>query len=403
MPYRIAFGRGLAKGAHDSRVGWRQLVSQLEQQPKTNRNLAVFGGFIDEVDSTDPSLAQELLDKCAQHFVLRDGLVGLHPLREFTETDLDRCMVLLDDPAILPEMYGSILWRDEYANLSGGLILDLAQRLLRKPNGDDVVLDSLSMKLHGKERAADTLGPDLRLVGLRAAIQRLQRDHSDPGGSVDHHMERVVGAALRFDDLEAEKLEWLDTIIAVIDENYGSIFSFENTIVTTIALMPEAFLDRIFEGVKEEQARRLFFVRHGGQRQPPLTKIDVDVLIEWCRARNETSVWASVAMGISLWSESENNGAVNMLESAIKLLESSQEPEAVLDAFAERVTPSSWSPGGRANVMQSRADAIGRLVEHESMEIATAAKRVSAKLVERIGREKILEQREHEDCEQRFE
>lgn len=402
MPYRAAFGRGLASGADDLRVGWQQLIDQLGQQYQANKSFAIFGGFIEEADSVDPALAPELLDQCAQHPELRHILVDLHPRREFTEIDLDRCMALLDDPDTRPQMYGPILWRDNYASLPDGRVLDLSERLLTKPNGDDVVLDALSMKLHDKDVAVDALGSGLRLVGLKAAIQRLQRDHSDPGGSIDHDMERVVGAALRFDGNEAEKLEWLDTIFAVIDGSYGYIHAFEEAIQTTVGLMPVEFLNRAFEGTEEEQHRRLFFIRDSGLRQSSLAKIDVDVMIEWCRARNDTSSWASVAAGISLWSTDGDQGAVSISDCAVKLLEASPDPEAVLEAYAERVTPRSWS-GSRGNVMQPRADVIGGLVKHESARIAAAAKAESEKLAKRIERERVREQREDEESEQRFE
>ncbi|MDK9556088.1 hypothetical protein QQF73_00525 [Marinobacter sp. M216] len=403
IPYRAAFGRGLAKGANDQRVGWQQVVNQLKQQPEGNKDFAVFGGFIEEANSVDPALAQELLDQCAQHPQLRNVLVGLHPSREFTETDLDRCMTLLDDSGIYPRMYGPILWRDEYAHLPEGRVLELAQRLLSKPNGDDVVLDAFSMKLHGREEEADTLGSPLRRIGLRAAINRLQGDHRDPGDSMDYHMERVVSFALRFDGNEAEKLEWLDTIVAVIDEHYGYIHAFESPIATTIALMPEAFLDRIFEGTEKEQDRRLLFLQDEGLRQSPLAKTDTDVLIEWCSAKNDKSVWSSIAAGISLWSTNgDEGGVVTILDSAIRFLEASPEPEAILEAFAERITPSSWS-GSRANVMQPRADAIGELVEHERPEISQAAKSVSSQLAKLIESVREREQRADEEREQRFE
>jgi hypothetical protein len=403
MPYRAAFGRGLAKGSHNLRVGWQQLTDKLDQQPEGNKDFAVFGGFIEEADSFDLALAQELLAQCAEHPQLRNVLVGLHPRREFTEKDLDRCVTLLDDPVIYPRMYGPILWRDEYFHLPEGRVLDLAQRLLSKPNGDDVVLDALSMKLHGEEEESDTLGSPLRRIGLRAAIQRLKEDHRDAGGSVDYSMERVVSSALRFDGNEAEKQEWLGTIVAVIDEHHGYNNAFESAIATTIALMPEAFLDRVFEGTEKEQHRRLFFLQHEGLRQSPLAKTDVNVLIEWCRAKNDNSVWVSIASSVSLWSTDENQGrVVTISESAIRFLEATPEPEAVLEAFAERVAPSSWS-GSRANVMQPRADAIGELSEHERPEISQAVKSVSANLAKLIEHERARERREDEEREQRFE
>ncbi len=402
MPYRAAFGRGLAKGTHDLRVLWQQLIDRLEQEPEANKSYAVFGGFIEEVDLVDPALAQELLDQCARHPELRHVLVGLHPLRDFTEMDLDRCMAILDDPETLPWMYGPILWRDEYANLPDTRAFDLAQHLLDKPNGDDIVLEALSMKLHGKEEGVDTLGSDLRRIGLRAALTRFQKDRSDPGGSFDYNMECVIGAALRFEGNETEKLKWLDTIFAVVDKNYGYISAFDNAIATTVALMPEAFLNRIFEGTEEEKQRRQFFLQHGSIERNPLSKIDADVLIMWCRARNDTSVWAVVAEGVNLWDKDGKNGAVTMSEAAIRFLGAAPEPEAVLMAYSSRVTPSSWS-GSRANKMQDRADAIARLVEHKKAEVSLAAKAVSEKLFRLIEDEKIREQKQEAEHEQRFE
>lgn len=402
MPYIGAFGRGLAKGAHDQRVGWQQLVDHLEQQPEASYNFAVFGGFIEEADSVDTALAQELLDQCAQHPELRKVLVGLHPRREFTETDFDRCMALLDDPDTHPRIYESILWRDTHTNLPRGRILDLAQRLLSKLDGDNVVLRALSMKLRGNEKAVDTLGSDLRRVGLESAIQRLQREYKDPGGSLDFDMERVVSAALRFDGNEDKKVEWLDAIFKVVDENYGYINEFENAIETTVAVMPEAFLNRVFGADEEELSWRIFFIRHGGLRRSPLAKIDEDILIEWCQTRNDPQVWASVASGIKIWSKVGDQSVVKMSETAIRLLEAAPKPEAILEAFAERVAPSSWS-GSRASVMQPRANAIGELVEHESAEIAMAAKAVASRVAKWIEREKVDEQREDEEREQRFE
>ena len=397
MPYRAAFGRGLAKGAHEQRVGWLQLVEHLKLQPEANKNFAVFRGFIEEVDSDDPALARELLDQCAQHPELRHELVDLHPCREFTERDLDRCIAILDDPDICPRMYEQILWREEFADLPGDRVLDLAQRLLSKPNGDDIVLNALSMKLHGKEEALDTLGPRLRLVGLRAAMQRLQRDQSDPNQSIDHHMERVVGVALRFDDNESAKLQWLNTVFTVIDARSGCLHAFEAAISTTIELMPEAFLNCVFIDLEKEANPRLFFIFNGGFNQPTLAKIDIDILIEWCRARKDSRVWRPIAACINIWAEDDTLSA-----SALTLLEASPSPEAVLEAFAERVTPSSWS-GSRTSLMQLRADSFRVLIEHENAAIALAARSLYTKLVEQIVRVKVSEEQEDQAREQRFE
>ncbi|MBL0641011.1 hypothetical protein JD527_19595 [Aeromonas veronii] len=401
MPYRTAFGRGLAKGGHDLYSAWLKLVEYLEIQPAGYKNLLVFEGFIEEVDSIDPALAKVLLDQCAQHPQLRHGLVELHPRRNFTEADLDRCMNIMDDSDIHPSMYESILWRDEYGDLSRDRVIDLAIRLLRKPRGFDVVLRALSMRLHGKE-SGDQLGLDFRQIGLKAAILSLPKDHCDPSGMDDYNMECVINAALRFDGNEPEKQEWLDAIFAVVDLHYGDVHSYESAIETTASLMPEAFLNRVFEGTEEQQKRRWFFMCNSDLRFSPLSHINMDFLIAWCCARNEPRVWGAIAASINLWDKDEEIEKLEISELALRLLEASPSPAIVLEIFAERVTPSSYS-GSRAEVMQSREKAIRKLVEHERADISTAAQRVSANLIQLIERQKEREQREDMEHEQRFE
>ena len=402
MPYRAVFGRGLARGAHDLRVGWQRLVGQIEKQPDVYKDFGVIGGFIEEVDSVDPEIAQEFLDLCAQHPELRQVLVGLHPWGKFTVNDLDRCMKHLDDPDTRPFMYESILWREQYANLPRVRVLDLAQRLLSKVGGDNVILHALSMKLHGKDKSADTLGADFRLIGLAAAIQRIKNNDRSQRETIDFYMERVIDAALRFDGNEAKKIEWLDTIFSVIDEHYGYAFECEKTIATTVALMPESFLNCIFECTEEQQQRRQFFIRRGCLRRSPLADVSTSALIAWCRARNDPSVWAAIAAGVTLWSKNGEQNVLTLHEAAIELLETSPEPLAVLESFAERITPSSWT-GSLANIMQARARAISTLSKHERPNIAEAAKVVCEKMIQWVERQKEREQREDSEREQRFE
>lgn len=402
MPYRTVFGRGLARGAHDLRVSWQRLVEQIEKQTDVNKDFGVLGGFIEEVDSVDPALAQEFLDQCVQHPELRQVLVGLHPWRKFTVNDLDRCMKHLDDPDIRPFMYEPILWREQYANLPRVCVLDLAERLLSKASGDNVILHALSMRLHGKDKSADTLGADFRLIGLAAAIQRIKNSDRGQRGTIDFYMERVIDAALRFDGYEAKKIEWLDTIFSVVDDLYGYMFDFDKTIETTVLLMPEAFLNRIFEGTEEQQRRRQFFIHRGGLRTYALAKINTNVLINWCHARNEPSVWPAIAGGVTLWSKNGEQSALTLHEAAIELLEASPEPLAVLESFAERISPTSWT-GSLANIMQARSRAISTLSKHKRPDIAEAAKAVCEKMSQWVERQKEREQREDSEREQRFE
>lgn len=398
-----SFGKGLAQGTPDIRACWGKLIEYLDLVEQDVRNYAVFAGFIEAVDSADRTVAQELLDQCARHSELRKALVWLHAIQSFTEQDLDRCISVLECPDVNLRFYESLLWRQEYAHLSISSIYDLANRILNLPFGDDIVLEALSMKLHKKDEYADILGPEFRVIGLKAAIQRFQRYKNDSGDSIDYALEKVVSASLRFDGNEALKLEWVDTILSVAEQRYGYISGFEETIQTTISLMSREFLNRVFDAPEEQHELRLAFIQHGGVDRSPMVKVDVTHLIEWCRLRGDDSVWAKITHGLNHWSTSAENKGTSLSKAAIQFLEASPDPETVLEVFTESVMPSSWVGRSRADVMEPRAGAIAKLAHHDRPEIASAAKRVYEEIQVEIEEIRKRERQRDEVAEQKFE
>ena len=110
-----------------------------------------------------------------------------------------------------------------------------------------------------------------------------------------------------------------------------------------------------------------------------------------------------VASGIKLWEKGDGRrDGSSITASAVEFLEAAPEREPVLQAYADRVTPSSWS-GSRADVMHPRADAIAELIQHEREDIAQAAKSVSDRLAKEIERERVRDRHRDEEREQRFE
>ncbi|MBL3554095.1 hypothetical protein [Rhodovulum sulfidophilum] len=403
MPHRTAFGRGLARGADDLQQTWRSLVSQLEAPKTENFDCSVLCGFLEEVDNFEPQLAQRLLDRCADHNLLRQVIVGLHPARKFDEADLDRCLAVLGDPNINGRMYNNILWRDTYASLPSHRIIEVAERILAKPNGDDAVLEGLTMKLHGEDSQLDTLGPELRRLGLVAATQRMLRDHNDPGGSTNHRMECVVRAALRFQGNEKEKNAWLDAIFKVVDERYGYLHAFEGAVRNTAAEMPNDFLNRVFAGDEETRERRRFFIESGGMDRLPLAQVDVHTLVSWCKRQEANEVWSFIGSNLELWKVDKEAGAVVLTDAAMRFLEAAPNPRDVLNGYASRMEPRSGWSGNQADTMQPRADAILALASHADAEIAEAAKVVAAEANEHIERIRRRERQRDEAREQTFE
>ncbi|MGL4429730.1 MAG: hypothetical protein ACRCT4_12520 [Silvania sp.] len=110
MPYRSAFGKGLAQGTESPRKAWQLLINELEQDSTEDKDFSVFLGYIEGVDRINKALAHEFLNHCAVHPSLCRVLANLHPLRDFTETNLNRCMCLLKKTDTHIVMFDAIFW-----------------------------------------------------------------------------------------------------------------------------------------------------------------------------------------------------------------------------------------------------------------------------------------------------
>lgn len=402
---KIAFGRGLAKGVNDHDTLWRDLVMRLEGSGEESPDCSVLQGFIKGVALDDREKATEFLDQSAKHPLLRQ-LTWMHLGKKSTVADLDRCMEALRHAESADMRYSSIFWWVIYADLPHSRIVDLAKRLLEKPDGDEVILEGLSMKLRDTDSSVDALGEDLRRIGLIAATRCLSRKYNNPSESVDpgteYAMKEVVGAALRFEDNDQEKITWLDEIFTIADKNHGLLYAFKGAIKAAAGMMPEEFLDRVFVDDEKSREARCLFIRQGKSADLPLAKIGIRTLIEWCERKTRPEVWTVMASGVNLWVTDDDDKSVALSDDAIAFLEAVPDAGAVLDIYVDRLKCRSWV-GSRADMMQPKIDAIGVLTKHPNSEIAAAARSIVAELSKFIDDERERERRHDRERERRFE
>jgi len=269
-------------------------------------------------------------------------------------------------------------------------------------NTDDVVLDALSMKLHDTDMAIDTLGPDMRRVGLAAAIKRISRGSNGNTDSTDHHMARVMKASLPREGNDDLKAEWLNAIFARVDARYGYGPDFDKAIQMTAASMPEAFLERVFSGDEEQREKRLFFLERGAYRCLILGKTDLDRIINWCRASEDPAVWEGVATAVKVFVTVGDEKSVTLSDDCVRLLEACPSPDQVLNVYGFRIASDETS-GGRAASMERYLDALAVFTHHGNPEIAASATRMIADARIQVARERDRENREDEAREQTFE
>ncbi len=376
MHYGASFGRGLALGTHDHRPIWAELVDELHRYGSPYFNSAVFRGFIAAISEVDRGAGQELLDMCLQDNLLSLQLVLLHPTDSFDEHDFDRCLAALAEPDVTLGQYGELIWREPSSALPEGKILDLVQRILYRQNGDETVLDALAMKLHGSEQDTDALGPDLRRLGLQAAAIRLRRSHEDPGGTVDYKMNIIVGVGLSFGGNETEKLELLDALFSVVDQQFGFFHSFHNAIRTAARIMHHEFLNRIFCDDLEVRAHRRFFIYQGRREKLPLSEVDINEIIDWGQQQDEPEVWSFIAPGIAIWDFRDKEQHCVISKAGMVFLEAAPCAESVLKGYIDAIEVNGGWSGEIVREMELKTSALAMLKQHGIPDIAKATEKL---------------------------
>ena len=322
------FGKGLAKGAMNVEGIWEELRDFLHQSSIENCNISLFRGLIEVVDRSNRSLAQGLLDQCLDEPLLRRNLVLLHPTMQYDTVDFNRCIKALDDPQANLAAYGHFLWKDTYSSLPKQCKIEVADRLLEIKGGETIVLFALSKWLGNKNFKHYSLDPKFLAIGLEAAKMRLRKNQQDPGGTADARMSRFIKAAFKYGGDKQGKVSWIDAVFDAIDANHGDLIGFSSTISVTARNMPIEFLERVFSGDEETETKRLRFVKQGrrvteqgGRNRSPIEVIDIDVLINWCKMKDNLKVWTVVASGIYPWKIEKSDGLVKINKNAMKFLE----------------------------------------------------------------------------------
>lgn len=364
------FGQGLAKGSQRRRALWKRLVTGLNRFGFSNFNWKIFLGYIDEVAAVDRRSAQDFLDECVDHPFLSRRLIMLHSPRSFYERDFRRCM------NALPEMIDNVTMIEELipwlgqSNWASKFIVSWIEGILDTECNVTEILRQFD--IHNSSLTKSEHWNIVLKVARRCLVQSFSMSGSSHAGEVDEYMSSIVDMALSRDHNELEKEKWIDAVFSCIDESYGDMNYFCTTVRYTASRLPDMFLERLFYYDDKIGNRRQDFVRHGIMSDPPLGKVDVDILIEWCKSNDYDEHWSVVAYGIDAWEIGEFGKYDTMTQNAIKFLESSSNPEDVLRSYI-RIRNYTPGYGSLSDDLHLIIPEIQKLTRHRNSRISSAA------------------------------
>ena len=393
----------LIASCSDPHALWLDVAAHLEREGDATRLCQLLQGILEAIHERDPSLAEQILDLAVQSEGLRNFFVCLQfsvPLNRRVVQRLLDCLNFDDTPAF---QFGQIAWQHPSNGLDDADIARVLLRVLDRPDGPQIVLDSLNMRVpEPLPESGFTLGEDLSRLGLLATTRFLRGYKRAGGASTDYSMRRILACCMIDGTASQDIDDLIEAFFAAVKANYGYIGDLEETAEVLISKVPIIFLDRIFLGADLDVSHRygLFAERH--EHGNLLSELHPSKLLDWCRKGEFNERLALISEAIYPFAKEAQNGDMVFSEQAHAILDASPEAEQTLNHFTNSVRPSGWS-GSLADIIARRCRPFELLLAHERADIRSSAERLVPLIKDAEAREREREKAEDQDRDQRFE
>lgn len=391
------FGQGLAATSPQARVTWTRLVESLGQIPSEQLDIQVLRGFLAEVWVLDRTLAEDLLDTAMDE----PALIRLFPLLQtavmIDERGVSRLHRALDAQAPI-SAFRYLSFGRVTDHVPAGPLKALLSRIADQPDGFDVALEILYMRVHSDRSSNRDMEPELLLAGQELLSRVI---FGTDTSSQTYHLAEIAKACLAASDTGPIAADIAIRLRQAIANHESYSFNNEELLTALLEVQPVAVLDALFSGdEKDRQAGLQVFDYLDEHRGNPADAIPRDTLIDWCNVAADIRYPIAAAV-VTLNRYIEESASHVWSDQAAALLVGAPAPERVLATFIARFRPTSWS-GSRAALMEANArllDGIASLIP--SLEpFAMAAK---AQFAEEVAVERRHETKRDQIKDERFE
>lgn len=395
----LTFGRGLAAGSSNPGSIWARLIEGLKQLSQEQRSLQVLRGFIAELWDQDRDLAHQFLDTVSDVPALLVSLPELHSAVELDDRGVVRLKRALRSGKVPVSKYQALAGGRVLDYLESGVFKDFLQLIANQPDGFNVALEILSMRLYSDRSKHREHAPELLEAG-----QDLLRGITFCKGNQrsDYNLEEVVRACLTAPDADSTAAEVAVRLRQAVATCETYAFDNDGFLTALIEVQPFAVLDALFTGdERDQQAGVRTFEHISGHRANPADAISCEVLIDWCEADRERR-YPLAALIITFAIHHETGGALVWSEQAKVLLSGAPDPKNVLAVFIQRFYPMEWS-GSRAALMEANARLLDSLESQVRSGLIPYVNEAKALLAKDISRQWQSETEQDRACDERFE
>ena len=376
--FQMAFGKGLASKSEDLEGLWNTLVGHLEKVTDNVWGHAVLEGVLEPIGRKDRSLADKLLDSAVHSWKLRQVIAFLQCAVSLDRPAVERLLRSLDFEDTPLGQFAYLAWSRFLDRLAEPDLCEVMSKVLDRAGGANVVINGLGMRFFSSASEEDrAITAHLRGIGVRASTKWLQ-DHARFGRDrviEMHNLEKVLDNCIDrcrptkdlYELMEAFFECQKDPSIALIEPNRIQRI--------LVGRQPDLFLDRAFRGDEAYERARSWIFRESLSEENPLSCIDAEDLLAWCRRGDYQQRLATMAEFIFPFSgEMEAAGAI-LSRQARAILDEAEDRAGILSSYARSVRPGIWSES-LADIIARRLPAFESLLNDRRPNVKEAVRTV---------------------------
>jgi hypothetical protein len=365
------------------------------------RNLDFLRGQINYLSKHNIKLTNAFLDGLIIHPTLKQHFIWVQLSYTIDSEAIVRIIKDLKESISPIWMYKNLACGRRHESIPDDKFCDILDLIWHQDDGQEVVIDLLSMRFHGLKQNQDYIVSDF-LKKKSASWLALfdyskERNHFN---SKDYNFTQIANVCFSNNANEDHAISVFTNIKkSILDHIIGRI-DLPDFLSTMIQMHPILALEVfIGEGVEMKPQLRNAIKGRLDKKTSPFSNVDTQNTLEWCDNSREDR-YPKLASIITPYETIEK--CIKWTPLAIELLENSPDPIRVLEEYSSNLHFSSWS-GSRAKKLELRLPLFGVLKLHENNEISSWAVNEEIRWKKFIAKEYEREIEQDIDRDERFE
>jgi hypothetical protein len=348
------FGIGLAEGTGDPTHLWTHMIERFGATSKRERDTRSIAGFLWQLSTSKPSLAQELLDQAVENEPLAAYFPILQASVPINPRGMARLKRSLELGRVPIDVYSSIHLGRSIETVPASLIAEYIMSLARIPEGEAVAISHLHMQFFNDRQDMRAHAPEIIDTG-RTILRQL--DFPRRYGGEDHHLNGVVEVCVAGEEGRTTAKAMAEKLSQSVAEHRAFAIDHNQTLKVLFKKQPKAMLDALLTGdEKAVKAGASLISQSNHLRQNQMDEVSEDLLFDWC-FEDPANRLPALALLISAFTLAADYVPNSWTPLALRLVHSAPDPLSVMEIYIKRLRPMSWR-GSRSAMLQNNANLL---------------------------------------------